>query len=69
MTSAYPLGDRTTAITVSSYCKANGCVGVGIDGSEVVIVDTKADGPVLRLGRREWAALVAGVKAGRLDLE
>lgn len=38
-------------------------------GESVEVVDTKAVGPALRFTREEWAAFVAGVKAGEFDLE
>ena len=55
---------------VSSFCSEGGCVGVAIEpGGEVRVVDTKADdGPALTFTPAEWAAFVAGVKAGEFDL-
>jgi hypothetical protein len=42
---------------------------VAIDPSAVLVRDTKAhDGPVLAFTRDEWAAFIAGVKAGEFDL-
>jgi predicted ThiF/HesA family dinucleotide-utilizing enzyme len=56
-------------IRVSSHCTDGSCVGVGIDQDEVRVVDTKSDdGPALRFTLDEWAAFVAGVKAGEFDL-
>jgi hypothetical protein len=38
-------------------------------GGDVTVVDTKAgDGPALKFTAPEWAAFVAGVKAGEFDL-
>jgi hypothetical protein len=56
-------------IRVSSFCTDGSCVGVGIDRDEVRVVDTKSDdAPALRFTPDEWAAFVAGVKAGEFDL-
>ena len=54
----------------SSFCSDGSCVGIAIDpDGEVSVVDTKsADGPALRFTPAEWAAFVAGVKAGEFDL-
>ena len=57
------------AITISSFCTEGGCVGVAIERDEVRVVDTKsADATALRFTAAEWAAFVAGVKAGEFDL-
>ncbi|WP_243418080.1 DUF397 domain-containing protein [Actinomycetospora cinnamomea] len=57
-------------IRTSSFCSDGSCVGVAINpGAEVRVVDTKAEGgPALRFTPAEWAAFVAGVKAGEFDL-
>ncbi|WP_433785136.1 DUF397 domain-containing protein [Actinomycetospora sp. CA-101289] len=53
----------------SSFCTDGGCVGVAIEAGEVRVVDTKSgDAPALRFTPAEWAAFVAGVKAGEFDL-
>jgi hypothetical protein len=53
----------------SSFCTGGGCVGVALDHDEVRVVDTKIDdAPALRFTPDEWAAFVAGVKAGEFDL-
>ncbi|GLZ50370.1 hypothetical protein Acsp06_65550 [Actinomycetospora sp. NBRC 106375] len=54
---------------ISSFCTDGSCVGVALDQDEVRVVDTKsADGAPLRFTAEEWAAFVAGVKAGEFDL-
>jgi hypothetical protein len=56
-------------IQISSFCTHGSCVGVKIESDEVCVVDTKAEGvPALRFTPAEWAAFVAGVKAGEFDL-
>ncbi|MHC1563292.1 DUF397 domain-containing protein [Actinomycetospora sp. C-140] len=61
--------DTLPAIKISSFCTEGGCVGVALDQDEVRVVDTKAaDGAPLRFTAEEWAAFVAGVKAGEFDL-
>lgn len=52
----------------SSFCTDGGCVGVAIERDAVRVRDTKIDGPALRFTPAEWAAFVAGVKAGEFDL-
>ena len=52
---------------VSSHCSAGNCVGVRSTPDGVEVVDTK-DGAALRFTADEWAAFVAGVKAGEFDL-
>jgi hypothetical protein len=49
-------------------CEAGSCVEVAFIGDEVAVRDSKdPDGPVLRFTGAEWAAFVAGVKAGWFD--
>jgi hypothetical protein len=56
-------------VRTSSFCTTGSCVGVAIAAGEVVVVDTKAgEAPALRFTPAEWAAFVAGVKAGEFDL-
>lgn len=54
----------------SSHSNLNGCVEVAVIDHMVAVRDTKDDGtgPVLRFGPDEWAAFVAGVRAGEFDL-
>lgn len=53
----------------SSFCSDGSCVGVAIEPGEVTVVDTKSgDASALRFTPGEWAAFVAGVKAGEFDL-
>jgi hypothetical protein len=58
-----------TQFRISSFCSAGGCVEVGRfpDGT-VLVRDTKdrAQQP-LAFTEDEWAAFVAGVKAGEFD--
>jgi hypothetical protein len=54
----------------SSSCINAGCVEVQFLGDAVLVRDHKVDGgPVLSYTREEWAAFVAGVKAGEFDLD
>jgi hypothetical protein len=60
---------RDSVVRTSSYCSDGACVGVAIEAGEVTVVDTKCgDTPALRFTPAEWAAFVAGVKAGEFDL-
>ena len=52
----------------SSFCTDGGCVGVAVEQDSVRVRDTKGAGPALRFTPAEWAAFVAGVKAGEFDL-
>ncbi len=64
MSSPWPDRYRT-----SSFCTEGGCVGVAMEPDQVRVVDTKSgDAPALRFTPAEWAAFVAGVKAGEFDL-
>jgi len=53
----------------SSYSEsANSCVEVAVDGDDHLVRDSKdPDGLVLRFTREEWAAWLAGVKAGEFE--
>lgn len=56
-------------VRTSSFCTDGSCVGVAVEQAEVCVVDTKSnDRPTLRFTPDEWAAFVAGVKAGEFDL-
>jgi hypothetical protein len=49
----------------SSFCGNSACVEVAKVGDEFLVRDSKyPDGLVLTFTRDEWAAFVAGVKAG-----
>ena len=54
----------------SSYCSIGGCVAVGrsSDGGVLVRDTKKPEQPPLEFDADEWAAFVAGVKAGEFDL-
>lgn len=56
---------------VSSFCHEGGCVAVGSDGEGGVRLTSSAvDGsPILGFSAQEWAAFVAGVRAGEFDLD
>lgn len=58
---------RDPAVRTSSFCSDGACVGVAIDQDEVRVVDSKS-AESLRFTSAEWAAFVAGVKAGEFDL-
>lgn len=53
----------------SSFCSANSCVEVlPLVAGSVAVQDSKhPDDPPLVFGAGEWAAFVAGVKAGEFD--
>lgn len=54
----------------STFSSDGACVEVGMDGNAILVRDSKAPtGRVLRFNRREWAAFLAGAKAGEFDLE
>ena len=53
-------------VRISSFCSGGNCVGVAIADGEVRVVDTKSS-ETLRFSSAEWAAFVAGVKAGEFD--
>jgi hypothetical protein len=57
-----------TTYRISSYCSMGNCVEVGrsADGG-VVVRDTKDRALQLAFSDDEWAAFVAGVKAGEFD--
>ena len=50
----------------SSRCAADSpqCVEVSVDGSMIFLRDSKAPDSLLTFTREEWAAFVAGLKAG-----
>ena len=53
----------------SSFCTANGCVEIAVQGGLVAVRDSKrADSPVLTYDRDEWISFVRGVKAGEFDV-
>ncbi|WP_433038664.1 DUF397 domain-containing protein [Actinomycetospora sp. CA-053990] len=56
-------------VRTSSFCSEGSCVGVALEPDGVRVVDTKlGDSSGLRFTPAEWAAFVAGVKAGEFDL-
>jgi len=56
------------AVLTSSFCSGHGCVGVVSTPDGVTVVDTKTSAR-LTFTASEWAAFVAGVKAGEFDLD
>lgn len=48
----------------STFCADKSCVEVAKDGDTVLVGDGKDPGPALSFTMGEWAAFVAGVKAG-----
>jgi Domain of unknown function (DUF397) len=58
-----------TAWRRSTYCSGDGnCVEVEFHGNAVGLRDSKDPAALaLRFDRQEWAAFVAGVKAGEFD--
>lgn len=61
--------NRTKWVKSSRSTGGNGCVEGMLVGDDVAVRDSKLGqaSPVLVFGRPAWAALVAEVKAGRLD--
>jgi hypothetical protein len=55
--------------TKSSYSVQNACVEVAVlsDGGRAVRDSKDRQGPIHRYTRDEWAAFVAGVKAGEFE--
>lgn len=52
----------------SSFCADKSCVEVGRDGADILIRQSDdPDGPRLRFTPDEWAAFLAGAKAGEFD--
>jgi hypothetical protein len=52
----------------SSKCAESSCVEVALAGNLVAVRDTKTpDGTPLSYTKGEWAAFIAGVKAGEFD--
>jgi len=53
----------------SSFSASGSCVEVNRLDALVLLRDSKdPDGPVLRFNLAEWAAFLAGVRAGEFDL-
>ena len=53
---------------VSSFCAVGTCIEVAKSGSGGVLIrDSGSPGHVLEVSASDWAALVAGVKAGEFD--
>lgn len=54
---------------ISSFCTAGSCLGVSLEGDTVAISNrSDPEGPTVQCRRDEWAAFLAGVKAGEFDL-
>lgn len=51
----------------SSHCADGNCVEVDLATDGVAVRDSKNPGTILRFDRAEWAAFVAGVKAGEFE--
>jgi hypothetical protein len=59
---------RTRAWRRSSFCGNDNCIEVMLTGTGVAVRDSKdPSGPVLRFDLAEWAAFVAGARAGDFD--
>jgi hypothetical protein len=52
----------------SSFCGSSACVEVAQADGEVLVRDSKDPAAALRFTADEWAAFVAGVRAGEFDL-
>jgi len=62
---------KSVTFNKSSYSGSGNanCVEVGFVTAEIQLRDSKdPDGPVLHFTVSEWAAFIAGVKAGEFDL-
>ena len=60
---------RDGQVHVSSFCTGGTCLGVSLDGDDVVVTDEgSGERAAIRIGRDQWAAFLAGVKAGEFDL-
>ena len=58
----------TTHWRVSSFCSAGGCVTARQVDDRIEVADSKhPTGPRLVFTTAEWAAFLAGVKAGEFD--
>lgn len=54
----------------SSFCEATTCVEVSVRDDVVLVRDSKRpEVPALTYTPEEWAAFIAGVRAGEFDLE
>jgi hypothetical protein len=62
-------GRALTEFRTSSFCSLGDCVEIGRSASgEFLLRDSKSrEGEPLVFTREEWAAFVAGVKAGEFD--
>ena len=68
MTSVSSFHDLPASVRISSFCSDGDCVGVAVTDDGVAVVDTKSPGTApLCFSPSEWAAFVAGVKAGEFD--
>jgi hypothetical protein len=60
--------DRSLIWLKSSFCGSNSCVEVARHAETYFVRDGKdPKGPVLPFNVSEWAAFVAGVRAGEFD--
>jgi hypothetical protein len=53
----------------SSFCDSSQCAEVEIRGQHVMIRRSDGQSAVLTFSPDEWAAFVAGVKAGEFDVD
>lgn len=52
----------------SSYCSGGDCVETALHDGHVLVRDSRdPSGPQLRFTAEEWAAFLAGAKAGEFD--
>ena len=60
--------DRNWTWRRASFCDNSSCVEVANGNNFVAMRDSKVKGgPMLSYTRQEWAAFIAGVKAGEFD--
>ncbi|HEY3259202.1 MAG TPA: DUF397 domain-containing protein [Pseudonocardiaceae bacterium] len=57
--------------TTSSFCDAEGCVAIArLADGQIAVADSKdSNGSELIFTAAEWAAFVAGVRAGEFDFQ
>ncbi len=68
MTRSNPVTLGKLSWRVAQRCNAGDCVQVAVDGSAVLIGDSKdPGGPVLTYSRAEWKTFVEGIRGGDFD--
>lgn len=70
MTNSTTIEINGVIYTKSLASKSGGgyCVGVGMKDGQILVINTKSDGPVVKFSPQEWAAFLEGVKIGEFEL-